>query len=437
MKNYLFLLLTLFPLLSYSQTLKYEEDKSKADVYSNGDENTTKAAVVIESYKSLKLTFRSNVSGKLEPYSIEELGNKRLYSIEVERDQDHSNDGLVIENQEYDRLVIPLKGMLKKTKRHYLVENPEDPEGKSCYQKNKNLGDISFKETSYEKAKEEYKLALNCWDAPDDSYVKNRIQVIDSITYYKIMAEAALNLQDYKNASESYTNAYYLNINDKFLEGKRNEMELKFGQFCQACYDAAETYYRERDFVNAKIYYEKIVSQSCPNFLIAQNRIKQIEERSTQNYHVLAYEIASGTPIGLSTGNYKEHHKTSGYFSFRFNQQAFEMIRADKDEIEKMELNVSFGWTLEIHKPVWLFFGPGYTGVGEYYYKENHKEEDLPIFVVHNAISPEAGLLGKIPILGKDRIALRYTFQYRYALKKDDSDFIGQSRHVFGIGICF
>ena len=48
-------------------------------------------------------------------------------------------------------------------------------------------------------------------------------------------------------------------------------------------------------------------------------------------------------------------------------------------------------------------------------------------------------LLGKIR-LGKGigiGIALRYTFQYRYAIEKDTEDYIGKTRHVFGVGFCF
>jgi tetratricopeptide (TPR) repeat protein len=437
MKRYLFFLFTLFPLFIYGQTLQSTEDKSKASVYSNSDEKTTKAAVVIECYKSLEFVFRSAIGGKLDPFSVEEFGNKKIYTIEVERSSDYLEDDLIILNQRYAPLSIPLRELMKKQKIHFYVEDPDDPEGKSCYVKNKNQGDKSFEAASYEKAKEEYRLALACWDAPKDSYINNRIMVIDSITYFKLIAEAAFNLQEYRRSAEAYLNAYYLNINDQYLEEKKGEASLKFVEFCRDCYNTAEAYYNERDYVNAENYYKKMLRQSCPGLLEAQERVRQIEIKQTQNYHALTYEYATGVGIGISSGNYKEHHKSSGYFTLRLDPNVFEMIRASEEEVKKTEMNVSFGWTLEIYKPVWLFFGPGYTGLGQYVRDVDSKETDKPKLTLHHAVSPEIGLLGKIPILGKDRIVLRYTFQYRYAFKKEDDDLIGKTRHVFGIGICF
>ena len=154
----------------------------------------------------------------------------------------------------------------------------------------------------------------------------------------------------------------------------------------------------------------------------------------------MTYEISHNTPIGLSTGNYKDH-KSSGYFTIRLNSDLFELARTAGDEKLKPELNISFGWTIKIINPVWIFFGPGYTGVGQYVAKKDNvaqengeKKLDLKI---GNAVSPEVGLLGKIIITDQIGIALRYTYQYRFALDKDMQDYIGKSRHVFGIGICF
>jgi hypothetical protein len=444
--KYFFTLLSLLigALSSYSQILKYVEDPAKADVYSKGDEKTTKAAVTIESHHSLSLTFGSVVGGKIPSSSIEveTLGNKNLYKVEVDRGSDFTNDELIITSPEHEPLRIPLKGLEKKQTKYYYVEDPNDPEGKSCYLKNKNIADKSFKDAFYDKAKEEYRLTLECWDAPNDSYSKNRLMTIDSIINYIKIAESALSLFDYRRGAESYSNAFFLNPYDIVLEKKKNEASMRFSDFCADCYNTAESYFNERDYNSAKTFYSKILSQNCPKSFEATQRIKEIEIRQTQNYHVLSYEYATNAPFGISSGNYKEHHKSSGYFTLRFNPNLFDVLRDDYESVKRTELNVSFGWTLEVYKPIWVFFGPGYTGVGEYVYEENEKstaaENDVsPKFTIYSAVSPEIGLLGKIPIARKDRIVLRYTFQYRYAFEKENDDLIGRTRHVFGIGLCF
>jgi hypothetical protein len=81
--------------------------------------------------------------------------------------------------------------------------------------------------------------------------------------------------------------------------------------------------------------------------------------------------------------------------------------------------------TFGIVRPVWLFFGGGYTDVGKW-------EKGKTDFLHHGAISPEIGILGKL-----GPVVLRYTFQYRFALENEYQDIIGKNAHVFGLGICF
>jgi len=101
---------------------------------------------------------------------------------------------------------------------------------------------------------------------------------------------------------------------------------------------------------------------------------------------------------------------------------------------------MSFGWTL--HTPLdvknafglWMFFGPGATSVFNVNYQSMSETKFHPIF----AISPEVGAMMKIRIAKKDVLALRYTYQYRYALKKAEEQYFGGiSNHVFGVGFCY
>jgi hypothetical protein len=161
--------------------------------------------------------------------------------------------------------------------------------------------------------------------------------------------------------------------------------------------------------------------------------IRKIEYDRTKRIHVIAYEFSPSAPFGITTGAYKEKI-FSGYFSIRFNADLIESMRKNYDKGKKSELDVSAGWTtMKITTvPIWGFFGIGYTGVAEWDYGDTASESEKPTFRVFSAISPEIGILGKL-----GPVALRYTFQYRFALNKDRQDYIGRFGHVFGLGFCF
>jgi len=151
---------------------------------------------------------------------------------------------------------------------------------------------------------------------------------------------------------------------------------------------------------------------------------------------VLTYEYEKNAPVGFSIGKYKDH-KSNGYFTLRLNSNVFEALRTNNG---KPEVNVSFGWTINVVYPVWIFLGPGYTGVGQYTANnsDTQKADINHNLKIKSAVSPEIGLLVKL--INKKigvGLALRYTFQYHYALDKEYIDDIGKTKHVFGIGLCF
>ncbi|MDR1403822.1 MAG: hypothetical protein LBJ60_09000 [Tannerellaceae bacterium] len=455
MKTKLICIFLFFSLLAYSQKiLIYQEDISKAKILTDGDENTTTGEVEIECSASIPLTFESELLGKLTPSAVTNNGETVNYRIALNRSRHFVMDELFITNPQYRRLTIPLNSLERKQKKYFLVYDPNLERDLSCYLSTVEKADLSFKTALYDQAKEEYKQATECWDYKKDSRVEKMIQNIDSIASYTKDAESAYNLSDFRRAGELYQRAFNLNQNDKVLEDKKNDAIRRFTNFCADCYNTAERYFEERNYDEAKAYYEKVVKQNCNGSAQSNLRLSYIDGRLTQRYHSVSYEFAGNTPIGFSTGNYKEFYKVGGYFSLRFNSKMFELIRDEDKLVEKAEANVSFGWTVMLYKPVWLFFGPGFTTVSEYVLNNPDDSDDsgqvidnLPVAAssntdnlklqFRNAISPEIGLLGKIPIMGKDWITLRYTFQYRFALKKADESYIGKTKHVFGIGLCF
>ena len=124
------------------------------------------------------------------------------------------------------------------------------------------------------------------------------------------------------------------------------------------------------------------------------------------------------------------------------------MIEAAQQEPEKcgigriMEAGVSFGWTfcpVPKFPHVWLFFGPGYTGAGQYLSElveldDEEEDDDKYKFRWYNSFSPEVGALIKV-----GPVALRYTFQYRLTFDDNSKDLFenNKTRHMLGFGICF
>jgi len=223
------------------------------------------------------------------------------------------------------------------------------------------------------------------------------------------------------------------NSEDQYIRKRLTDTERLFIDNCLNYFKTAEDYYLSGKYEEAKKLYSIVVNQSCFRSIDANSRLIEITNRENNRKHrvqAILYEYAKNTPIGISAGHYKEN-KFAGYFSLRLNAAAFESIRKNYDKAINSELNVSFGWTTsKIYYPVWIFFGPGYTGAGEWVFSDASKEN--PKFKIHSAISPEIGVLGKI-----GPVALRYTFQYRFALENDYQDHIGSIRHVLGIGVCF
>ena len=155
-----------------------------------------------------------------------------------------------------------------------------------------------------------------------------------------------------------------------------------------------------------------------------------------------------------------------------FNKYVFDAIRKDcrYGQEDFPELNLAFGWTVKIANPVWIHFGPGFTGkmyYGTYldkkYPKIGYGQEDWQYLdtkeMGDESILGQAGQLKEAPEKYQDAwtkanlafaispvfgitakysyFALRLTYQYRWSVEKDLQDFIGNSRFSVGIGIAF
>ncbi|MDR1458811.1 MAG: hypothetical protein LBI60_01145 [Bacteroidales bacterium] len=431
MKTTILLIALLFTTfcVSAQRPLKYDNYSKENEVYALG--KNTFARVTISTKISLHPYFKSDDMLQT-PAKIDTLGDKVYHHLHLGVPQPGTRKTLEINVNGFSPISIPLILNANSWYRYHIY----DPDSTivDCYNQLMREGMNLFTNGMYKEAIEKYLSVKKCSEIEDMERVNKQIALIDSIQKWSILADAAFARSDYSTAIKNFQHILENNPKDSYNRIRLMEARQQQTKDCAALFRMAENYFYDNDNNSAKPLYEKVVEKSCNESSLALEKLQKIRSKG-QLSHSLTYEYAGNVPIGLSTGSYKEH-KAGGYFTFRFNPDLFEMIRTDGDEELKPELNVSFGWALKVVKPIWIFFGPGYTGVGQYVYTaEDINKEEGPTLKIYSAISPEVGLLGKIP-LGRNAkvgITLRYTFQYRFAIDKESEDYIGKIRNVFGI----
>ena len=440
-----FLLLFITVNVFAQRTLKYE-DRSKENAVFGGEANEA-CVTFSSSMKIIPLFFENNK--QKAPAKIDTIGANVNYHLVFDARPGRESRTINIYVDGFSPLTMQWF-LTPKQQLNYYIYDP-DSTIVDCYNQLMREGLNLFKNGMYEEAKAKYESVKDCSNLKDEEKVNSQIAMIDSILIWRNSANAAFNQSEYAIAIENFLKIYKQNPEDKYIANRLSEAQTKQREECIANFQMAETFFSEKDYRSAQPLYEKVISKSCNEMPQAIKRLREIQI-NRQRPHVLTYEFSQNTPIGFSTGNYKDH-KASGYFTLRLNSALFETLRTNNDSTlllnKKPELNISFGWTVPIIKPVWIFFGPGYTAVGRYipdsYQATYYTEDGFPyestqsnlVLKINSAISPEVGLLGKIIIAQRVGVVLRYTFQYRFALDKAAQDYIGNIRSVFGIGICF
>lgn len=392
------------------------------------------ACVTISAPKSLIPLFYEGDEKKL-PEKTDSTGSDINYHLKFEIVKGYERNKITLHANGFEPLTLNFWLNPNQQLKYYIFD--ADSTIVDCYNQLTREGLSLFRSGLYKEAKRKFEAAKSCSNVPAENDIEVRLALIDSISKWKTLGEIAFNTSNMIEAIKWYQKAFTQNPDDKFIEKCLSQSMITQNGNCQVNFETAEKYFEERDYVNAELLYKKVIELQCVNAQYAIQKIREINNFK-QLSHVLTFEAEKNVPIGLSTGRYNEH-MPGGYFTLRVNEEAFEAIRSNLGADARPELNVSFGWTIKIVKPVWIFFGPGYTGVGKYLPDESSTsstEGKLKLNINH-AISPEIGLTCKIPLSRKIGIAFRYTFQYRFAIDKLEIDYIGEKRHVFGAGICF
>lgn len=188
--------------------------------------------------------------------------------------------------------------------------------------------------------------------------------------------------------------------------------------------------------------FDRMVAQNCFDSENVSKRTQRIFYRLSlrkQKGRVIVYECGfKQAPISLSFGTYL--NRGIGTYSSVFLHPTVFKIEAEtyEDKVCMCEWGMTMGGTSRVARasaklPLWLFAG---AGVAQH--KEVLRIEESGLSYV--SIPCETGLLVK---LLKDRLALRYTFQYRFLLKTENAttynaaDRVAKTKHSIGIGLCF
>ncbi len=392
------------------------------------------ACVSISAPKTLHPLFYEGDSKKL-PETTDSTGLDISYQLKFEIVKGYERNKITIHANGFEPLALNFWLNPNQQLSYYVFD--ADSTIVDCYNQLTREATSLFRSGLYNEARKKYEAVNTCSNVPAENDIDVRIALIDSIFTWKTLGEVAFNTSDFLEAIKWYRKIFTVNPDDKFIGGCLSQAMVAQNENCRGNFETAEKYFEDRDYVNAEMLYKKVIELRCVNEQYAIQKIREINSFK-QLSHVLTFETEKDVPLGLSTGRYNEN-KSGGYFTLRVNEEVFEAVRSNLDTKARPELNVSFGWTIKLIKPLWIFFGPGYTGVGKYQpgkASPGSTEEKLKLDISH-AVSPEIGLTCKIPLTKKIGIAFRYTLQYRFALDKEEIDFIGKNRNIFGVGFCF
>lgn len=451
-RNLIAALLLMVCSVAFPQKKLEVEDRSQGtDVYSSeGNE----AAVMIRCDRSIPLTFASSMDKSADPFRTELQGSDSVYYIAFPTGNRYRGRVLTVMSPGYEQKDIALD-LQPKALLTLAISDPDAIVGKGCYIEHRNKAQLEIKNSNYEQAKDLLEEAVMCSDV-DTAENNANLKMVDSLIYYRQMGENAFKLLDYRTAGDYYEKAMMLNPYDNYASNRYSVCAKNYKDECGMIFSRAEFCFNEKDYVKARELYQQVVDKECDNMLMATDRINIIDAYMTakkDHSRVLTYEYRKDVPVGMSYGKYNMH-KVGGFIQFDFNNVVFDALRSEcrYGDTKFPELNIAFGWTLKIANPVWVYFGPGFTGKLYYgtYEEDNYPkykndaiedQTDMDEKEIDKAnkksnfafaVSPVVGICAKYSYF-----AVRLTYQYRWSIKSELDDFMGTSRLSFGVGVAF
>lgn len=441
------------------KTLDIEDRSQAADVYSS---DGTDAAVIIRCEETIPLEFSSSMDKTAEPFRVETQGSEKVYYIAFPTGNRYRGRTLTVTSPGYNQYDIDLADMQPKRLYTFFLSDPNATVGKGCYLEHRNKALAEIKAMNYDEARLLLDESRSCNDA-DTAELRENMQLVDSLIYYRQEGEAAYKVLDYRKATDMFDKVMALNPYDSYASSRYTTCSSRYATECDAMFAKAEQFLDNKEYEKARDLYSELAGRQFSNAALAQQRLGQAQTALiTKKDHarVLTYEYRKDAPIGFSTGKYY-NRKGGGFFQMDFNKTVFDAARSDcrYGDDKFAELNMAFGWTIHIWGPLWAHFGPGVTG--KLYYG-TYLEDNYPMYKDHAiedydysqattdkerekvekdadskcnlafAISPVIGLTAKYSYF-----SLRVTYQYRFSMKSELKDFMGQQRISFGIGVAY
>lgn len=450
--------------VSAQRILEFKNISGENDIFST---DSAQCLLTIRCHKDIKINkFYTQVDGNLNPYWTEIEGSDSLYNFSLPTGKDCDGRNMTISAVGFYNVSIPLGDMQPKRIYTYHLTDPDALVDVGCYREHRNKGMDELKHLRYIEAREQFILAKECSDN-DSIENEHNIAMVDSIISYQKKAVQETELFNYAKAAHWYQEIFMLNPYDKFALQKRDESQQKYTSDCELYFKQAEFYYNDKEYDKAKELYNKVIRNNCLEASMAQERLNKMNEvQITKKDHarVFTYEYMKNMPIGFHYGKYKMK-KAGGFINLNFSGNIFKFAKGDlhynstsNSKYPKQdfpEMNINFGWTIKIANPVWIYFGPGASA--KFYF--GHYEEfqtggvtdptipekyptskeaianqdfDSKKINVAIAVSPTVGLTIKY-----SWFAVRVGYEYRYSIKSQLRDFMGEHRITVGAGIAW
>ena len=437
------LILALLPLLVFGQEEKLRQ-LSVDDIPGTYAFSTSKKeALVMISFpeEMQQVSFKTNFGEPINIFKREKNDKDSVLYLRFPVGEQWDSRRLGINVPGFAICNIPLFYMQPKEGRKYQLSDPDKTTLGCYYQMTKEAGTF-FQAALYNEARLRYEDAKKCTNIDEEqkNNLDEQIERLDTIIATRKLADNHFEAHNFDAARNAYIQVFSYNRDDYYVMEQVISCQQKLSENGTIYFDNANAFFKRGKYQKAIDEYQKIIDQACPDVVTANQRIlkaQQIIDGKLNREKVILYDFDTSARayLGFSYGKYKMR-KAGSYLTLRFNPQLFKTIR-DKNTLDaEPELDFSFGWTVKIVKPVWIFFGPGYTGVGNYEEVDDRDENGADIkkleLTLGHAVSPEIGLLGKI-----GPVAVRYTFQYRVAINNEQADMIGKMRHMIGVGYCF
>lgn len=458
-----FCLLLIGGVATAQKNLEVKDISHPNDVFSSAN---NEAAVIIRCHESIPLSFTSSMDKSVEPFRRELQGADSVYYISFPTGNRYRGRELTILARGYRPVLLVLE-LQPKQLLSFHITDPNALVDTGCYREHRNKGVLEIKNSNYEEARNLFIVARECSDC-DIKENEENIAIVDSLIIFRRKGDEAFKLLDYFTAGNYYMKVLNLNSYDNYASNRNTLCTQKYTEECSVIYSKAEYYYSEKEYDKAKELYEKVIEKECLNMPLAIERINYInsyQKAKKDHARVFTYEYRKDVPLGFSYGKYNMH-KTGGFINLDLNTKLIDATRSDGQYGDNKfpEANIAFGWTFKIANPVWIHLGPGATmkmyygsyldkkypkiGFGENDILDTKKmgddlqipKEEIPdsyekAWKKKNfafAVSPVIGFTVKYSYF-----AIRFTYQYRWPIIKDLTDFVGTQRISVGAGFAF